>query len=423
MALWTISHLLKVIATPEIIPPDAMQHFLAYMNTHFPMKRVEEHRQKRRAALGAMDLMRKRVLDSRQQFPPLITHEQLTSSAASLQGFGIVFTAGGEGERLRLTLLKSGISESALRNFTKATFELPGFFRNFGTLQTNLAMVAHFCKSTGITIPVVITTGPANSTTARIIPEMLRTYHNFGLEQIRIIPQDERIHFTNDEKIAVTTQNGQLRPVTHPDETGGPLMKLKQPLDVLGGQSALSWFASINCQKTIVVQATALYNQTLLPLMAAALGNHDCLGVGILRGSFPLNDPYGTFVTLDNATRQTTCIIEQDIRNDQTRILTDSTQTYYLPFNTGFYAFNNILLAERNLPDFATPPKEILPQLERAPKIGYAATDLLTIAEKPLILSIAPSMFGVLKTAGDLQNLALLGKQFGLDRLCSNAIE
>ena len=195
-------------------------------------------------------------------------------------------------------------------------------------------------------------------------------------------------------------------------------MKLKQPGVLPGGASILNWLEELGCSKTIVVQATALYDKTVLPLMASALGSHDCLGVGILRDAFPATDPYGTFVSLKTDTGTVTVILEQDVRNDHTRSITDPTGRFFLPYNTGFYAFHNRLLCDNDLPDFATPPKKLRPDLPRAPKIGYAAIDVITLAKDPIILAIDPTLFGVLKNADDLELLAEMGSRFGLNRVC-----
>ncbi|MDO5576515.1 MAG: hypothetical protein Q4F84_05500, partial [Fibrobacter sp.] len=310
---------------------------------------------------------------------------------------------------------------SKLVDFTKATFPLPDFFENFGTLQVNLAMISDFCKSSGYDIPVVITTGPKDSVTERVIPGIIRKFNNFGLKHIRVISQDERLHFTNDGTIAFTIENGKPVPVTQPDETGGPLMKLKQPSGE-NNESILDWFETLGCDKTIIVQATALYHQDLLPKIAEALGGHDCLGTGILRNDFPPKDPFGTFVTLKKGSCVSTQILEQDIRNETTRTIKDSSGKFFLPFNTGFYAFRNQLLKNNTLPDYATPPKEILPELPRSPKVGYAATDILPLANDPVILAVDESHFKVLKAAPDLEALSEFGKAFKLDSFCKKQV-
>jgi hypothetical protein len=416
---WTLPMLASVIEQFDRLPPKRHAALLDYFNINYPPHLYNDHKAKRNNALKQMNNIRAMLNKATQHFPSFITSEQLSPSAAPLEDCAIVFTAGGEGERLRLSLQKKGYPASTLENFTKATFALPGFDNNFGTLPINLIMVASLCKKYTIDIPVVITTGPAGSVTATVIPEILAKFNNFGLKHIRVIAQDERLFLTNDEHVVLQEINGELRPITHPDETGGPLMKLKS-IDASTGTSLLQWFESIGCSKTIIVQATALYHQTVLPLMAAALGDHDCLGTGILRKTFPASDPYGTYVSLQTDNKSVTMILEQDVRNDATRTVIDGSGKFFLPFNTGFYAFQNALLRNSDLPNFATPPKEILPDLPRAPKIGYAATDLITLSKNPIILAIDASMFGVLKNADDLETLSEMGRAFGLQKLCKS---
>ena len=394
------------------------QHeLLEYMITYFPPQKFKQQLSMRSKALQNMENAKNTLEGATQNFPSFIEANSIDTNPESLHGFAFVLTAGGEGERLRLSLQKNGLDPAKLIDFTKATFPLPGFFNEFGTLQINLAMINHFCKSTNHDIPVVITTGPHNSVTARIIPKILKQYNDFGLRHVRVIEQDERLHFLNDEKIAYKIENEKPLPVTQPDETGGPLMKLKQTSDSQP-RSILDWFEELGCDKTIVVQATALYHQELLPKMAQALGNHDCLGTGILRNEFSDKDPFGTFVTIKKGSSVSTQILEQEIRNENTRTIKDQSGKFFLPFNTGFYAFRNQLLKNNMLPDYATPPKEVNPSLPRSPKIGYAATDLLPIADNPVILTIDQSHFRVLKTASDLDALSEFGNTFKLDSFC-----
>ncbi len=401
------------------LSPSVQQNVVSLMNRAYPPEIFEQHRRRRQNALSHMNDTRKVISSATQAVPPFVSASDFEADNNALRGFAIVFTAGGEGERLKTSLLKKGVSPQALVDFTKATFGLPGFPGEFGTLQINLAMVSSICRNCRIDIPVIITTGPVGSTTDRVISETLERHDNFGLRNVCVIAQDERLFLTNDERIVLHEMNDVLCPVTHPDETGGPLMKLKQPLTASGGASVLEWCESLGCDRTIVVQATALYDRMLLPLMAAALGDHDCLGVGILRDSFAPSDPYGTFVTVKTDERDITMILDQDVRNEQPLSLTSPDGKHHLPFNTGFYALRNSLLAKNDLPDFATPPKELRPDIARAPKIGYAAIDLITLARAPVILAIDQSLFGVLKNANDLDMLAELGKKFGLDSLCT----
>ncbi len=417
MHQWTIKNLSETIAALEPLDTSSKQKLLTLMNNDFPLATYESHRAMRRNALAQANRIKELLDSGEQQFPPFVTTDSLPISSEALRGFSVVFTAGGEGERLRISLEKKGIPKAALADFTKATFGLPGFPEGVGTLPVNLLMMAAICNRTGIDIPVIITTGPSGSVTARVIPELVEKHENFGLKHLRILEQDERLFLTNDERIVLQQRESGLHPITHPDETGGPIMKLKA-VDPATGRSALDWMKQSGCTKTIIVQATALYDQSLIPAMATALGSHDCLGVGILRGAFPPSDPYGTYVSVSSGECTSLQIIEQDVRNDTTRKVTDASGKWYLPFNTGFYAFENRLLEENSLPDFATPPKELLPELPRSPKIGYAATDLIALARNPIILTIDPSLFGVLKNADDLEKLSTLGKKFGLDALC-----
>ena len=94
--------------------------------------------------------------------------------------------------------------------------------------------------------------------------------------------------------------------------------------------------------------------------------------------------------------------------------LTNKEGAYYLPYNTGFYVFDISLIKENSLPDYATPPKEIVPEIEKSPKIGYAATDIISFANKPAVLTIPKDSFGVLKECEDLKKLAEIGKKYSL---------
>lgn len=420
MDFWTIETLLQCTSNLHLFSAQQQSDFLELMNSKYPPAVYNLHLKRRRQALKSISDSRDTLNNATQLFPPFIKWDHIKTTPESLNGFALVFTAGGEGERLRLSLMEQGYTPTALQNFTKATFPLPEFYQDFGTLQTNLAMVSSFCKTSGIDIPVIVTTGPQGSITAKVIPEILKEKNDFGLRNIKVIPQDERLHFTMDEKILCCEISGHLSPLTQPDETGGPLMMLKQKRDY-SGETVLDWLQRHNCSKLIVVQATALYDLRLLPIIANALGNHDCLGIGILRETFPEKDPFGTFVTIMKEDQKKILILEQNVRNDATRFLKDPSGKYHLPFNTGFYAFKSDLLKNNDLPDYATPPKETLPGFQRSPKIGYAATDLLPLAVDPIILAIDPQMFGVLKTAEDLKMLGMLGKKFGLDKLCSKS--
>ncbi len=419
MPTWTHKSLADVIANNKQLTATQLDFLLHYMNEHFPPELFERQLAARRKALENASVSRNLLEGTRQHFPEFLSHKSLSAAPGALKGWAIVLTAGGEGERLRLSLLAQGIPARELENFTKATYPLKGFYNNYGTLHVNLAMISHLSKAIGLDIPVIITTGPDGSITQRVIPRIIAENNGFGLKKLRLVSQEERLHFTLDEKIAIQMTDDLPYPVTQPDETGGPLMKLKQKSDT-DSLSALEWISSLNCRKIIVAQATALYDPAMLPLMAKAGQNHDCLGVGILRSTFEPKDPFGTFVNISKVGRSFTCIIEQDIRNDVTRSIKDESGAYHLPFNTGFYAMDCALLENNTLPDYATPPKEILPDLPRSPKVGYAATDIFPMAENPLVLTLDPTMFGVIKTAADLENLTEAGIRYGLREICKD---
>ncbi|MCL2219732.1 MAG: hypothetical protein FWC23_06795 [Chitinispirillia bacterium] len=417
MNMWTIDGLKGVVCNWESLDGARAGEFLALMNGRFPPEVFKDHLDKRRRALENIAASKKLLDGAVQSFPDVVGHQSLNSSFEDMAGFGIVFTAGGEGERLRLSLLDRGVPEESLRDFTKATYPLKGFYEDFGALQINLAMVGWICRRYGLDIPVIVTTGPKGSITDRVIPAILKKHNNFGLSHVKVVPQDERLHFTVDEKIAVQLTGGSPYPVTQPDETGGPLMKLKGGS---GGVPALQWLADLGCEKLLAVQGTAIYEPKMLAHMSFAAKGHDCVGVGIPRAAFDAKDPFGTFVCIDKDGRRSVRIIEQDIRNDETRSIVNEDTGAYLPFNTGLYAIDCRLLEDNGLPDYATPPKEVLPGLPRSPKIGYAATDILPSAKHPLILTVDPDMYAVIKTAEDLETMSSTAIRFGLREMAAS---
>lgn len=414
--MWSYKSLSSITHNFDALTLEQQEQFLAYMNRYFPPEKYELHKSLREKAIDSMKNAKSVLQGVKQEFPPYISINNVDSSPNSLQGNGIVFTCGGEGERLRLSLLKKGILEDQLTDFTKATFPLKDFYKDFGTLHCNLALIHHFEKISNIDIPVIITTGPADSITARVIPQILKKYDNFQLKHILIVEQDERLHLTVDNKIAFRIVDSQVLPITQPDESGGPLVKLSDSTSA-NTMSALTWLEKFGCKNIIVVQGTALYDPKLIPSMASALGNHDALAVGILRSNFPKDDAFGAQLLYEKDGKKMLFIAEQEVRTEQTRTLQDK-NGFFLPLNTGFYAFKNDFLKSTKLPNYATPPKEVLPELPRSPKIGYAATDYAPFAKDPIILTIEKSMYGVIKTADDIENLSVLGKNFGLEKFC-----
>ena len=402
MDMWSVDTLRDVVCNWEVVGDSRVDgyqidghrvdgslvdDFVGMMNSRFPPKVFREHLDKRRRGI-ANAIINKELLDGAvQSFPDLMDYQSIEGSFDDLAGFGIVFTAGGEGERLRLSLVASGVPEESLRDFTKATYPIKGVYGDFGALQVNLAMVGWICSTYSIDIPVIVTTGPRGSVTDRVIPKIISKYKNFGIRDIMIIPQDERLHFTIDEKIAVQLVDGKIVPITHPDETGGPLMKLKQ-------------LSSHACKKLLIIQATALYDPSMLYRIAAAAKGHDCVGVGIPRSAFFVDDPFGTFVIVEKNGERALRIVEQGVRNDETRAVIYKGTGAHLPFNTGFYAVDCRLREDSELPDDA--------------KIGYAATDILPLAKRPIVLTVAPDMYAVIKAAEDLESMAEAADRFGL---------
>ncbi|MCP4579558.1 MAG: hypothetical protein GY846_25080, partial [Deltaproteobacteria bacterium] len=271
---------------------------IAFLDEKFPPETVKKHIHRRRKALENLSTNRTILSRSTQRYPETIASNTVSSSAGDLKGNAVVLTAGGEGERLRLSLETEGAAPELLKNFTKATFPLPGFYRNFGALHTNLALLSRLCRDTGIDIPVIVTTGPPSSKTAQIIPEVLEENNFFGLKHVQVINQDERLHLSGDEQIAYTVSGNQARPVTHPDETGGPIMKLKK---LVPGTSCstLDWCKDLGCTKLVLLQATALYDPNMITTIASTGKQYDGLGVGIARETFPEDDPYGTFILVE----------------------------------------------------------------------------------------------------------------------------
>jgi hypothetical protein len=76
------------------------------------------------------------------------------------------------------------------------------------------------------------------------------------------------------------------------------------------------------------------------------------------------------------------------------------------------------LIRNNDLPDYATPPKEVVPGFPRSPKIGYAATDLMSLAHNPAVLTVSEDAFAVIKNVEDLARLTALAKAAGLDAIC-----
>jgi hypothetical protein len=421
MDTWSLPLAGERIYAFEKLTADQQDFLIKLLNRRFPPSVYEEHLRKRRQAQRNLVKTRQRVEEASQEFPNYIESADVSPRPASLKRCGLVLTAGGEGERLRHSLQEKGFPMAAQADFTKATFPLPDFRDDFGTLHINLALTADISAQFGVEMPVVVTTGPEDSATARVIRDTVARHNAFGIKNIKVVCQGERLHLTMDEQIALHVVSGKPHPITHPDETGGPIMKLKE-IEADTGQSPLDWLAACGADIIIVLQGTAVYHPDMIPMMAEAAQNFDGLGIGILRNRFDIDDPFGSFVVLKTAGQERLVILEQEARNSQTCSLKAPDGRYFLPYNTGFYVFDIDVLRNNDLPDYATPPKEVLPELQRSPKVGYAATDILSLTRKPAVLAVQPDHYGVIKRAEDLPRLADMAKRFGLDDVCRRMI-
>jgi len=385
------------------------------INSLFTFDNYKDQLNMKMSALENTEAGKSILSSATQLFPETVASGEVVITRNDLCNYGIVITAGGEGERLKLTLQEQGFTEEALKDFTKATWPLPDFTGGFGALQINLALIASLSEEIGHDIPVIVTTGPEGTTTARVIPDIIKKANSFGLKKIKVIAQSERLHLTKENKIAWQINGDKATIATNPDETGGPLMKLLESDE--SGISPVNWIESNGADHIMVLQGTAVYNPLLVEQIASAGINFDGMGIGISRESFPENDPYGTFVLLDDDSKQQLRIIEKNVRNSETEILQDNNNKF-LPFNTGFYTFTTKLLCTHPLPDYAVPQKDLFPGYEKADKVGYAATDVIAPAEKSGVLTIPTDDFAVIKTSDDLPVLSIAAKKFNLQRYC-----
>jgi hypothetical protein len=417
MDLWTGADAERCINDYSALNSYQKKHLCDFLNKKFPPSVYFRHVSWRRKALVNAEESKNILGRAEQRFPRFFMSREIPGTPADLAGYAIILTAGGDGVRLRTSLRQQGVGEEALHDFIKATYQIAGLPNGFGSLHANCAEIADLCRQAGFQVPVIITTGPEGSVTSRVIPEEIAKHNSFGLSYVRTLCQGERLHLTLDEKIVYVIADGLPWPVTHPDETGGPFVKLRKE-GFSGGESAIDWLKSLGCTKIIALQATALFDPATILSMAAAGKHADCLGVGILRSTFDKKDPFGTFIALEKYGRESIVIIEQAIRNDATMSLKDITERHFLPYNTGLYVFDIDLLRVNNLPDYATPPKEILASLAKSPKAGYAATDLIALAKHPAVLAIEPDTYENIKTAEDLERLSALAERFGIVDIC-----
>jgi hypothetical protein len=399
MTNWTKARLAEAVHNYTDVSPDLQEKIRKALENRWSYADYQEQVKFLTAALENNRRQQELLHRSRQYFPVVTKSSDSTPRESTLSSCAILIMAGGEGERLRESLKSKGYNENDLCDFTKATFPLPGTDKNMGTLAINLSMIAEISPR----IPVVVTTGPAHSTTHRVIPRMIARHNNFGLEYIQILPQNERLHLTAEKKIAWKETPDGIALITNPDETGGPLMKLKEKSPQ--GETYLEELRKKGAEHIIVLQGTAVYKTDLLLKIAAAGKKHDVTGIGIQRNTYPLSDPYGTFVlTEDETSGRTLKIVEKNIADDTTRSLKNS-EGNHLPFNTGFYVCAAEVLQNSTLPPFAVPDKEVLPGIRKSPKTGYAATAIVEMSEDCGVITIPSEDYGVIKTVRDLADI------------------
>ena len=382
---WTKEQIEKSVFGFDKSDMQTQEKIAEFLQNNISFDEYQKQVAKREKAIANMINAKNILSGTEQKYPQHIDFPQVCVNLQDLNNCAFLIMAGGEGERLRVSLKEKGYLDDDLKDFTKATFPIPNTVYKFGALEVNLKMISKINSE----IPVILTTGPLGSDTEKIIPKIMKENANFGVKNLEIIAQNERLHLTNDGKIVF--ENG--KPVTNPDETGGPIAKLKE-------SGILEKLEKNGIKKIIVLQGTAVYSKEILPIIASAGKNFDGLGIGIQRDSFPEKDPYGTFVLAGKNLR----IIEKEVRTAETYNVKNESGKY-LPYNTGFYVFDINLLKNIALPDYATPPKIILSKIEPSPKIGYAATDIIAFAENAAVLTISDNDFCVIKNADDIDIL------------------
>ncbi len=414
MHTWTRDNAVDYIEGFDELGDDEKRALLTYLNDHFPPSAYESHRDARRRARQNIRAVQQEVESAVAAYPPYILDKDIPHTHNALEGCAVVLTAGGDGERLKQSLVAQGASPHALAGYTKATFPLPERAGNVSTLELNLHHIASIAQSAGTEIPLLVTTGPPGSTTARVIPSLLKEKSHFGLSWCRTLAQQARLHLTEQDKIAVAHTPEGPRPVTHPDETGGPLMRLKKPWNSRSDTSILDELASQGVDRLIILQATAVYHPHLITALAQISRTHDVVGVGIRGDNAEMIASLGVYVALEKENDRIIRVLDPHYRNAAIDSMKDETGTWFLPCNTGLYACRLKTLAQGSLPDFCTSGKEVLPHLPKAPKTGYAATDLMSLSHSATIIVTEADKFAVIKKAKDLSEVARAAKRFGL---------
>lgn len=217
MDLWTNSDAEKCINDYAALNTYQKKHLCDFLNKKFPPSVYYRHVSWRRKALVNAEEAKNILARADQRYPRLFKSGEIPGLPADLAGYAIILTAGGDGVRLRTSLREQGVDEESLHDFIKATYQIAGLPREFGSLHANLAVIADLCGQAGFQVPVIITTGPEGSVTSRVIPEEVAKHNSFGMSYVRTLCQGERLHLTVDEKIVYVIADGLPWPVTHPD--------------------------------------------------------------------------------------------------------------------------------------------------------------------------------------------------------------
>jgi len=382
---WTTEQIKNAVFDFDKKNESEQKKIAKYLKKNISYDKYQMQVRQKEKAIGNMKVEKNVLSGSEQFYPDHLDFSEINVNLADLNNCAFLIMAGGEGERLRVSLKERGYSDNDLKDFTKSTFPIPNKPYKFGALEVNLRLISKLDDK----IPVIITTGPKGSNTERIIPKILKRNNYFGIKNLEILAQNERLHLTDDNKIVFVGNC----PVTNPDETGGPIAKFKE-------SGVLEKLENKGITKLIVLQGIAVYSEEILPLIASAGKDFDGMGIGILRDNFPKTDPYGTFVFSQGKLR----IVEKEIRTPETYKITNPSGKF-LPYNTGFYVFELNLLKNIDLPDYATPPK-IISEKMTSPKIGFAMTDIISLAKKAAVLTISNKDFCVIKNAEDIDGLA-----------------
>jgi len=382
------------------------------LNKEYPPKDVLKELLDRRSAIQENQKIKNLLKNLKDPYPKTIKLSEIKNKSVDLSSIAIVLTAGGDGERLMQSLKNEGKTEEEIKNFTKATIPLPGFADDKSTLEINLRLIQKLEESLSITIPVIVTLGPIGSKTAELIPKFLKENENFDLKKLITVPQFKRIHFSNEEKIVLDKN---LNIITNPDETGGPIVRLKYPI-LKNEETGIEWLKNNGVNHVLILQAIGLYDFEIIKKIVSQKNKADLIALGIIRKEFRENDYFGTFIYLNDNEKRRLKILESHVIDENIRSIKNNEEEF-LPYNPGLYLFEISLIDNINeIPFYASSDKEIKDGVEKAPKIGFAATDLTLIAKNPKILLIDNLNFSsLIKDYESLKEVSEFRKKHNLE--------